>query len=69
MSATLLMMSSHFNHFNNTNKEKLTDEGTCKNCKYQGNCPYLDGSCSRAYSLNFCSLPKGKECIDRFVLK
>ena len=53
MSATLLIMSSHFNHSINVNKKNLIDEGTCKNCKYQGNCPYLDGSCSRAYPLNF----------------
>ena len=69
MSATLLIMSSHFNHSTNVNKKNLIDEGTCKNCKYQGNCPYLDGSCSRAYRLNFYSPSKNKECIDRFVLK
>ena len=69
MSATLLIMSSHFNHSINVNKKNLIDEGTCKNCKYQGNCPYLDGSCSRAYRLNFYSPSKNKKCIDRFVLK
>ena len=69
MSATLLIMSSHFNHSINVNKKNLIDEGTCKNCKYQGNCPYLDGSCLRAYRLNFYSPSKNKKCIDRFVLK
>ena len=69
MSATLLIMSSHFNHSINVNKKNLIDEGTCKNCTYQGNCPYLDGSCSRAYRSKFYSSSKNKKCIDRFVLK
>lgn len=51
-----------------SNKNHLQDEGTCKNCKHQGNCPYADGTCSRASYHKFYSNKKEKS-IDKFVLK
>ena len=50
------------------NEEELKDEGTCKNCKHQGDCPYADGTCSRAYYHKIYSNKKEKS-VDKFVLK
>ena len=51
-----------------TNQEQPQDEGTCKNCAHQGNCPYGDGTCSRAYYHKIYS-NKLKKSVDKFVLK
>ena len=53
---------------NKKNQEELKDEGTCKNCKHQGNCPYSNGICSRAYYHKIYSDKKEKS-IDKFILK
>lgn len=67
----LLLMSSASRTIalkNKENQEGLKDEGTCKNCKYQGDCPYSDGVCSRAYYHKIYSDKKEKS-IDKFILK
>lgn len=64
----LLMASKHNTLRAKTKKETLKDEGTCKNCKHQGNCPYADGTCSRAYYHKIYSDKKEKS-IDKFTLK
>lgn len=51
-----------------SNKNYLQDEGTCENCKHQGNCPYADGTCSRAFYHKIYSNKKEKS-VDKFVLK
>lgn len=65
----LLLMTNRQNTLKaKYNKEELKDEGTCKNCKHQGNCPYADGTCSRAYYHKIYSNKKEKS-VDKFVLK
>lgn len=65
----LLLMASRHNMLRGKKiQEQLKDEGTCKNCKYQGNCPYSGGECSRSYYHKIYS-DKIKKSIDRFTLK
>ena len=46
----LLFTGARHNRLHSTvDTVELKDEGTCLNCKYQGDCPYADGTCSRAY--------------------
>lgn len=66
----LLLMSSASRTIalKNKKEQELKDEGTCKNCKYQGDCPYSNGVCSRAYYHKIYSDKKEKS-VDKFVLK
>lgn len=69
MSLLLMTNTSRHNIMRmETNKETLKDEGTCKNCKHQGNCPYANGTCSRAYYHKIYS-DKKKKSVDKFILK
>ena len=64
----LLLMANKHNPLRVNEEEILKDEGTCKNCKHQGNCPYSDGTCSRDYYHKIYSNKKEKS-VDKFVLK
>lgn len=64
----LLMSSAHrMNVVHNRMEQLKKDEGTCKNCKYQGNCPYSGGECSRAYYHKIYK-DKIKKSVDKFTL-
>ena len=66
-----LLLSSGIRHHKMNSTEyivELKDEGTCLNCKYQGDCPYTDGTCSRAYYHKIYPNNKDKG-IDKFKLK
>ena len=64
MSLILMSQSSRMGKNNQTiKKEEYQDLGTCKNCQYQGNCPF-GSQCSRS-----CFLDKKKKSVDRFKLK
>jgi radical SAM protein with 4Fe4S-binding SPASM domain len=66
---SLLLMASTSHSFRTThNRQQLQDEGTCRNCKHQGHCPYNNGDCSRSYYHKIYSDKKEKS-IDKFVLK
>jgi hypothetical protein len=65
----LLMTSSGYNTSKaKQSKKHLKDNGTCQNCKHQGNCPYANGVCSRAYYHKIYSDKKEKS-VDKFKLK
>lgn len=66
-----LLLSSGVRHQRHSSTEdavELKDVGTCFNCKYQGDCPYEDNSCSRSYYHKIYSDKKEKS-IDKFRLK
>lgn len=68
MSAILLMTSSQRRFTTVNNKKELKDVGSCLNCKHQGNCPYSNGDCSRAYYHKIYS-NKIEKSVDKFELK
>ena len=63
MSLLLLSQSSRIGKNNTATKKEYQDLGTCKNCKYQGDCPF-SGQCSRS-----CFSNKNKNSVDKFKLK
>ena len=63
MSLLLMSQSSRMGRHNQTTKKEYQDLGTCKNCRYQGDCPFRS-QCSRS-----CFSDKKKKTIDKFKLK
>ena len=62
MSLLLMSQASRMRRSNQTTQKEYQDLGTCKNCKYQGNCPF-GSQCSRS-----CFSNKQKS-VDKFKLK
>ena len=63
MSLLLMSQSSRIGRNNQTTKKEYQDLGTCKNCKYQGDCSF-GSQCSRS-----CFLKKNEKSVDKFKLK
>ena len=63
MSLILMSQSSRIGKNNKATKKEYQDLGTCKNCQYQGNCPF-SSQCSRS-----CFSDKKKKTVDKFKLK
>ena len=69
MSLLLMSSASRMNKIKSTNNATAKEDvGTCKNCVHQGNCPYTDGTCTRAYYHKIYSDKKEKS-VDKFKLK
>ena len=63
MSLLLMSQSSRIGRNNQIAKKEYQDLGTCKNCRYQGDCPF-SSQCSRS-----CFSNKNKKSVDKFQLK